>query len=607
MCGIYITNIPFSTDEVNEKLRSIKYRGPDNTGILRDKTITLGHLRLSILDLDPRSDQPMVFEGLTITYNGEIYNFLELKDELVSLGHQFKTASDTEVLLIGYKEWGSNLLQRINGMFAFCIYDSVKQTLFCARDRIGVKPFYYSWVDGEFEICSQLRPLMPNKKINQKAVSIYLDCGYIPSPFTILKDVHKLPPGHSMEIDIPAKRKSITKYWDLKKVEPRKITYTKAKEELHALLIDAVKIRLQSDVPIGSFLSGGIDSALISSIAGKISPTPINTFSIGFDDPKFDESKVAEAFASYIQSNHSTTTCTAKDSLNLLPKLIRVYDEPFADDSALPSLMLNSVTKPHVTVALSGDGGDESFLGYNHFEWVMKYKWIFIIPLSIRKILARPFLLKLLGKGSKAAREVLTSDNINTYISKVFLGFDTINKERDLSWLRHYDGYMNWSNDPIQKTADLNIKLWLENDSNVKVDRASMAYSVEVRSPFLDYRIVEYARSLPLSFRYQKNKRKRILKDILEEYIPRTVFTQPKKGFSVPLGDWIYNELKEEVLKILTDDFLMTVPNLDVPKFKNQLTEHMGGNRIYFSNIWKVFIYGKWCEEFNFYDFNKKN
>mgnify|MGYP003641947442 CR=1 FL=1 len=603
MCGIYITNIPFSTDEVNEKLKSIEYRGPDNTGILKEESIIQGHLRLSILDLDHRSDQPMVHEDLTITYNGEIYNFLEIKEELSLLGHQFKTTSDTEVLLHGYKEWGTNLLPKINGMFAFCIYDSSKQTIFCARDRMGVKPFYYSWINGQFEICSQLRPLIPNKEINKEAVSIYLDCGYIPSPYSILQDVYKLSPGHYMEIDIANKRKTITKYWDLKKIKTRKISYTKAKEELHALLTDAVKIRLQSDVPIGSFLSGGIDSALISSIAGKISATPINTFSIGFDDPKFDESNVAEEFASYVASHHKTTICTAQDSLNLLSKLVYVYDEPFADSSALPSLLLNSVTKPHVTVALSGDGGDESFLGYNHFEWVMKYKWIFLIPLFIRKILARPFLLKLFGKGSKAAAEVLTTNNINTYISKVFVGFDTLNKERNLSWLGHYDGYMNWSNDPIQKTADLNIKLWLENDSNVKVDRASMAYSVEVRSPFLDYRIVEFARSLPVSYRYQKNNRKRILKDILEEYIPRSVFTQPKKGFSVPLGNWIAKELKDDILRILNDDFLNTVPNLDVPKFKNQLTQHMEGNRIYFTNIWKVFVYGKWCEEFGFYDF----
>ena len=545
----------------------------------------------------------MVCEDLHITYNGEIYNFLEVKNELSLLGHQFKTTSDTEVLLIGYKVWGADILQKINGMFAFCIYDSTKQRLFCARDRMGVKPFYYFWDDGQFEICSQLRPLIPNKEINKDAISMYLDCGYIPSPFSILKDVHKLSPGHCMEIDIPSKSNTIIKYWDLKTVKTKKITYSQAKKELHDLLTDAVKIRLQSDVPIGSFLSGGVDSALVSSIAGKISAKPINTFSIGFDNPKFDESKVADEFAKYIKSHHKTTFCSAHDSLKLLPKLVEVYDEPFADSSALPSLLLNSVTKPHVTVALSGDGGDESFLGYDHFDWVMKYKWIFKLPLFIRKLISQPLFLKLLGKGSEAATNVLSTENIDTYISQVFIGFDTINNERNFSWLSHYNGYMKWSKNVIQKTADLNIKLWLENDSNVKVDRASMAYSVEVRSPFLDYRIVEYARSLPVSYRYQKNNRKRILKDILEEYIPKAVFDQPKKGFSIPLGDWIANELKDEVLRILNDDFLNTVPNLDVQKFKNQLNQHMAGNRIYYTNIWKVFVYGKWCEEFGFHSF----
>ncbi len=607
MCGIYITNIPYTTKEVNDKLKSIEYRGPDNLGILKANNITLGHLRLSILDLDHRSDQPMILDNLIITFNGEIYNFLEVKAELETLGYNFKTTSDTEVLLVGYKQWGNNLLTKINGMFAFCIYDATKQTLFCARDRMGVKPFYYYWKNGDFEICSQMRPLIPNKEINKEAVSMYMDCDYVPSPYSILKDVFKLPPGHFMEIDIPEKNKKIKQYWDLKKVKTRNISYSKAKEELHALLTDAVKIRLQSDVPIGSFLSGGIDSALVSSIASKVSSSPINTFSIGFDDPKFDESKVAEEFVTYIKSNHKTTICTAKDSLNLLPKLVKVYDEPFADASALPSLLLNSVTKPNATVALSGDGGDESFLGYNHFEWMMKYKWIFVIPLFLRKIIANSFLPKLIGKGSLAASEALISDNIDTYISKIFIRFDSLNIKRDLSWLEHYNGYKKWSKNPLQKTADLNIKLWLENDSNVKVDRASMAYSVEVRSPFLDYRVVEYARSLPISFRYQKNNRKRILKDILEEYIPRKVFTQPKKGFSIPLGDWIANELKDEIFRILTDEFLNTIPNFNVEKFKGQLHEHMTGNRIYFTNIWKVFMYGKWCEEFGFYDFKVKN
>lgn len=601
MCGIYITNIPFSTQEVNEKLNSIKYRGPDNTGVLQKQSVTLGHLRLSILDLDHRSNQPMVLDELSITYNGEIYNFLDIKKELSELGHNFKTTSDTEVLLIGYKQWGAGILEKINGMFAFCIYDSSKQTLFCARDRMGVKPFYYYWKEGAFEICSQLRPLAQGKQINKKAVSIYLDCGYVPSPYSILMDVHKLPPGCYMEIDISSKSKKITQYWDLHKVKLKKIAYPQAKQELHELLKDAVKIRLQSDVPIGSFLSGGIDSALISSIAGEISNTPINTFSIGSDDPKFDESKVAEEFATYIQSQHKTTICSATDSLKLLPKLIEVYDEPFADYSAMPSLLLNSVTKPHVTVALSGDGGDESFLGYNHFEWVLKNKWIFKIPLFLRKSLSNTFLLKLLGKGSEAARNVFCSENLEIYIAQVFVGFDTINKKRDLSWLKNYYSYTRLSNASIQKTADLNIKLWLENDSNVKVDRASMAYSVEVRSPFLDYRIVEMARSLPIKYRFHNGVRKRILRDILKEYIPEEVFDQPKKGFSIPLADWLRNELKTEIMKSLDDDFLNFVPNLDVDKFKGQLKVHMDGDLKYHTNIWKMFVLRKWYEEFGFY------
>lgn len=602
MCGIYITNIPFEEIEIQKKLDSIKYRGPDNSGILKLDNIILGHLRLAILDLDTRSNQPMVLNNHYITYNGEIYNFLEVKKELIELGHTFKTTSDTEVLLMGYIEWGHKILDKINGMFAFCIYDKTKDKIFCARDRLGVKPFYYYWKNGDFEICSQLRPLIPNKKINKEAISIYLDCGYIPSPFSALEDVHKLPPGHFMEIDLSLKSKTIQKYWDLEKVKTKRITYNKAKEELHNLLKDAVQIRLQSDVPIGSFLSGGIDSALISSIAGKISHKPINTFSIGFEDPKFDESKVAEEFATFIKSNHKTTICKAEDSLKLLPKLISVYDEPFADSSALPSLLLNSVTKPYVTVALSGDGGDESFLGYNHFEWISNYKWIFIFPLFLRKLLSHTFLLKLMGKGSIESINILNTPNENTFIEKKFIGFDTLTKTRDLKWLSHFNGFKHWSKNSLQKTADLNIKLWLENDSNVKVDRASMAYSVEVRSPFLDYRIIEFARQLPVSFRYQKNYRKRILRDILSEYIPNEVFDRPKKGFSIPLGDWLKTDLKDEVYRVLTDEFLATVPNLDVKKFKKQLNDHMEGKSAHFFNIWKLYVYGKWCEEFDFYN-----
>ncbi len=271
MCGIYLTNIPYAKEEVEDKLESISFRGPDYCGIRSINKLTLGHLRLSILDLNPRSHQPMSYENLHIVFNGEIYNYIPVKKELIELGYQFRTESDTEVLLVGFKAWGKDVLPKINGMFAFSIYDSESNTIFSARDRLGVKPFYYYWKDNEFEICSQIKPLLKDKQINEEAVSIFLDCEYIPSPYTIVQDVYKLPPGNYMEIDVNSNTKTINEYWNLKDVETKDISYEDAKKELHELLKDAVKIRLQSDVPIGSFLSGGIDSALVSSIAAEVS------------------------------------------------------------------------------------------------------------------------------------------------------------------------------------------------------------------------------------------------------------------------------------------------------------------------------------------------
>lgn len=600
MCGIYVTNIPYDKDIIEKKISSIRFRGPDNMGFSKVNNISLAHLRLSIIDLDSRSDQPMEFENLHIAYNGEIYNFLAIKEELKDLGYRFTTTSDTEVLLIGYKEWGAELVPRLNGMFAFCIYDTSTQKIFCARDRLGVKPFYYYWKNGNFEICSQLRPLSEGKEISSEAISIYLDCGYIPSPYSIFKDVYKLPPGNTMIIDLNACKICIKEYWNLKKVVLTDISYKDAKKKLHELLKDSVKIRLQSDVPIGSFLSGGIDSALISSIASKVSNKPINTFSIGFDDPEYDESKIAAEFAKIIGANHTTTICKPEDVINLIPKFVEVYDEPFADSSALPSLLLNSVTKPYVTVALSGDGGDESFLGYNHFDSVAKFIRFKRIPKAIRFLALQMFEFNYLKNKFPNLRSILRVKTIDDFIEAIFIGYDSLQKIRNKNWLSKYQDYKILSLNPIQKAADLNIKLWLENDSNVKVDRASMAYSVEVRSPMLDYRIVEFARTLPLSFRYEKNCRKKILRDILQEYIPESVFNLPKKGFAIPLGSWIKKELKDEIISNLSDDFLFSVPNLDVSKFKYLLKQHLSGkcdNTVY---IWRIYVLSKWYREFKF-------
>lgn len=599
MCGIYITNIPFQKEVVVDKLKSIEFRGPDNLGYEKIGLVSLGHLRLAILDLEQRSNQPMVFENLHIVFNGEIYNFIEIKKELIALGYDFHTQSDTEVLLCGYKEWGPDIVSKLNGMFAFAIYDVVSNKVFCARDRTGVKPFFYFWKSGLFEICSQLRPLIHSEsKISEEAISIYLDCGYIPSPYSIIEDVYKLPPGNTMLIDLDNQSKTIAEYWNLSSVVERSISYEDAKSQLHELLIDAVKIRLQSDVSIGTFLSGGIDSALVSSVAANLSKEPIKTFTIGFEDPLFDESKVAAQFAKIIGTNHTETICGPNDALNMLRKLIEVYDEPFADSSALPSLLLNSVTKKHVTVALSGDGGDESFLGYGHFDALKKFNKIMQIPFFVRRFLSLFYNESIIKLQPATINSLLKTKESDDYSLGIFTGFDSLQRKRNTKWFDNYIGFRFWAKDCFQRMADLNIKLWLENDSNVKVDRASMAFSVEVRSPFLDYRIIEFARTLPVSYRYDKRVKKKILRDILSEYIPEEVFNKPKRGFAIPLHKWLREDLKQEVLEELSDQFLNKIPNLDVLKFKKQLKLHLEGKTDYTFNIWKLFVLAKWYKEF---------
>lgn len=606
MCGIYITNIPLKEEKVKEKIEEIKFRGPDYTGVEKVKDVILGHLRLAIIDLDERSHQPMEYKNLVIVFNGEIYNFLDVKKELIDLGYDFVTNGDTEVLLKAYYEWGKDMMFKLNGMFAFAIYDKIENKIFCSRDRLGVKPFYYSWneINGEFEICSQLRPIAQNKTINEKAVSMYLDCTYIPSPYTIFNEVSKLRPGYNLIIDLNTKTKEIEKYWDLEKIEKNNLSYDEAKEKVHEVLKDAVRIRLQSDVPFGTFLSGGIDSALVTSLASKVLTTEkVKTFSVGFEDPKYDESKVAKKYSEILGTDHTEILCRPSEILEMLPRLIEVYDEPFADSSALPSLLLNKVTKRNVTMALSGDGGDESFLGYNHFDWVTKFRKLTKVPYFIRycsSFFIFPFIFK---QRVEPIKRILRTRSLQKFIEGVFVGYNSLLEKRDLSWLSHYDSFMSLSNNSYQRTADLNIKLWLENDSNVKVDRASMAFSVEIRSPFLDYRIIELARTLPVEYRYEKGKKKKILRDILKEYIPEEVFDQPKKGFSIPIASWIRKELKDEFDAVLTDKFLNQVPNLNVPKFKKMYSDHMNNNDMdYSSYIWRVYVLAKWYKEFGYYN-----
>ena len=596
MCGIYVSNLKFKEEELKQRLKTIEFRGPDFTGVQQKNSLNFGHLRLSILDLDERANQPMVSGSYTLVFNGEIYNYKDIKDELILLGHSFTTNGDSEVLLKGFIEWGKEVVHKLNGMFAFVIYNAATNMLFCSRDRLGVKPFYYYWKDGVFEICSQLKPISQNKTLNEKAISIYLDCRYIPSPYSIFNNVYKLPPGNNLHIDLEEGTHEVEEYWNLKSITPSNISYEKAVEEVRNLLEDSVRIRLNSDVKSGFFLSGGVDSALVTSIASNISKEKINTFSIGFDDEKYDESAIAATYADILGTSHKETICRAQDVLDMLPRLIEVYDEPFADSSALPSLLLNKLTKQEVTVALSGDGGDESFLGYNHFDFVSKYRYLFLIPIFVRRLLSKMLPSLLFKKRIESVKQFLQLENSNSLIEGVFVGFNSLLLNRDLSWLQQYRGYRTWSGNILQRTADLNIKLWLENDSNVKVDRASMAFSVEVRSPFLDYRIIEFARTLPVSYRYSSNVKKRILRDVLRKYIPEEVFNHPKKGFSIPLGRWIQEDLRSDIEDSLTDEILNGIPNLNVPKFKKMYREHSEGKKDNSSYIWRVYVLIKWLQ-----------
>lgn len=596
MCGIYLTNHSYSEKTIREKLDSISYRGPDHQGYTEVDKTKLGHNRLSIIDLDPRSHQPMQVEGHSIVFNGEIYNYLDVKQQLIKEGVSFHTSSDTEVLVKGYIAWGEKILDHINGMFAFAVYNEKDNHVFVARDRLGVKPVYYNWNNGKLELASQLSPLTSNGELDHEAIQMYLSMGYIPTPKSIYRDICKLPAGSFALFDLNQSTKSITSYWELEQVKTRNIPYQQAKQELKVLLQDAVKIRLQSDVAYGSFLSGGIDSALVSSMANEALPEPLKTFTIGFEDKKYDESDIAQQIADYIGSDHRITMCKSTDPLTLLDDFFKVYDEPFADSSALPSLLLNKVTKPYATVVLSGDGGDESFLGYNHFEWLKQVSFIYQIPYVVRMTIQKFFPFDWLGKRGKSIKNIIGYKSLSKFIQHIFTGFDPITLDKIQSWFKPYQKHLQLATTPLQKAADLNIRLWLEGDSNVKVDRASMAYSVEVRSPFLDYRVIEFARSLPVRYRYNGNVRKRILRDILSEYIPEKIFDQPKKGFSVPLDKWTKDELKNEILHYLEKNKLNQIPNLNLAKVNRIIEEHYSDKADYSMYIWRIYVLSKWIQ-----------
>lgn len=599
MCGIYFSTKVFNDDIIRQKLGVIGFRGPDYSDFITvDDKVILGHNRLAIIDLDARSNQPFRYLHLWIVFNGEIYNFIELKESLIKLGYSFSTNSDTEVICAAYLNYGDDCLKYLNGMFSFVIYDQKVQRVFGARDRLGKKPLYYRVHNSTLECASQPGQLIINNDvaISDDAIERFLTYNYIPSPKSIYKDVFKLKGGYCFNYKLGDNDIQIKQYWDLNYQDTLsyKGTYEDALSELENLLTNAIKTRMISDVPLGAFLSGGIDSSLITAIASSISTTKLKTFSVKFDEARFDESVHAAVTAKHLGTDHTTIECNYNDGVELIERLPEFYDEPFGDSSAIPSMLLSKLTKQYVTVALSGDGGDEGFLGYNHFDSIEKAKSLYKIPFIARTgigsllTLTNNYKLGVIGS-------FLKHPDMNLFITKIFESFQPIVNHKFTFTNDDIERIKSFKYDYLQKAADINIKLWLENDSNVKVDRASMSASLEVRSPLLDHSIIEFARTLPVDFRYQKGNKKRILKDLTYKYIPKDLLDRPKAGFTMPFEEWFRKDLKSYVYDTITAENLKKIPvDLNIPYILNSIDLHMQRKKNFYPSIWSFIVLINW-------------
>jgi asparagine synthase (glutamine-hydrolysing) len=536
----------------------MSHRGPDNSEVknynFRDKKLHLGHNRLSIQDLDPKANQPMQNSRFAIVFNGEIYNHLELREEC---NYNFITHhSDTETLLALFGQFGiEQTIQRLMGMFAIALFDKEEERLYLIRDRVGIKPLYWTYQEGEFAFSSELKGFAPHlkKQKNDKALIQFMSLGYIPKDNSYYTNIYKLESAHYLIFD--GEEIEIKRYWNLptQKID---ISYQEAVEESERLIRNSINYRLFSDLEVGSFLSGGIDSSLVSAIMQNISSKPIKTFTIGFEDRAYNEAGYAKEVAKHIGSDHYEYIFGVNDVKRLLEDFDNYYDEPFGDASALPTMLLSKFTKEHVTVALSGDGGDELFLGYDRYFITQKYYHLFKkFPQFLRTILSILFRLSSRDRLEKIAYplRVLNKSNLysvistsikpwelETLFSKDFI-YEHFNNPNFLS-LQEIET-LN-SNDIFDNFSKIDFYRYLVDDILTKVDRASMRYSLEARVPLLDHRVVEFAYTLPTELKLQYGA-KSILKDVLYKYVPRELIDRPKMGFAVPLREWFRGELKD--------------------------------------------------------------
>jgi asparagine synthase (glutamine-hydrolysing) len=613
----------------------LQHRGPDDQGAWADENVplALGHRRLAILDLTDEGHQPMrSADGrYVLVFNGEIYNFKSLRDDLEKRGHIFRGHSDTEIMLAAFCEWGLlPALERFAGMFAFALWDRQARKLHLARDRAGEKPLYYGWTDGVFVFGSELKALRAHPRwrgeINRDALALLTRYGYIPSPHCIYENIRKLPPGSVLtltESHIRARQTpEPSAYWSPQLIaeagaaNPFSGSEAEAKEQLRELLSDSVGRQMVADVPLGAFLSGGIDSSLVVALMQAQSPRPIKTFSIGFEQEKFNEAPFAKAVAAHLGTDHTELYVCDRDLQQVIPKLPRIYDEPFADSSQIPTTLLCQLTGASVTVSLSGDGGDELFGGYNHYRIGQRlWKNLALIPKPCRAPLARE-----LRRAARAGLSLRVAGRANRLLNRVWNLSDILPATTDLSlyqllmspnrvpgaWLKNANEpaakngeFSTWRNLPelLQRMMWLDFVSYLPDDILVKVDRAAMSVSLETRIPLLDHRVIEFAFRLPATFKQRGDSGKWLLRQILYQSVPPALVDRPKKGFSAPIAEWLRGPMRDWAEPLLDESRLQQEDFFNARQVRQNWQEHLLQKRDWSPGLWHVLMFQAWLDE----------
>jgi asparagine synthase (glutamine-hydrolysing) len=624
MCGIngllFKNPITLLEQQLGMMNKQIIHRGPNDAGMYcHEERIGMGMQRLAVIDI-ASGRQPIKndTEDIVIVFNGEIYNYRILKQELENAGVVFCTQSDTEVVLKLYEKWGKDCLKHMNGMFAFSIHDKKNKSIFIARDRFGEKPLYYYSDAEKFTWASELKSIISTfpelKKIEKKSLHLFLSLTYIPAPFTIYEKVFKLKAGHYMLIDTETLAVDIQPYWDIKPHEHKKENeYVQAKTDLRKLVFESIEQRMIADVPLGVFLSGGVDSAIIAAVMAKVSSKKIKAFTVGSENRAYDESARAKQVASHIGAEHFLYPLQYKEMLGKLDAIVLNYDEPFADSSALPSYFIANKAVQEVTVALTGDGGDEVFGGYNKYL-SSRYRKILTtyLPEVLQKKITDPvFLEKILGgRNSKSiltkAKRFLSSlqgDSFTSHLNIIALGF---RQEEMVKLLKQQQyPYKDILIHELNKTAVsefeglkllryIDKEISLEGDMLAKVDRASMRCSLECRSPFLDHRLMEKTYEWPDEFLIKGSQTKRILKETFSDLLPTGFFNAPKSGFEIPVGEWLRNELKDDLLLLLDNSNLGKHGFFNTEYVQKLVTEHLQRTLDHSWKLWTLYCFQKW-------------